>query len=199
MITNPSEKREITHTIKRLSATLRAPNIVMLIATLGNDGPFMGCASFLKAVPPPSNEHRMHIFRPSAFHQGHNFKSLMDWTDCEVDEMHSGLNTELLETIMVHQQQQREELMGNQPYIMLGPIWVLSEYRSRGVSSKLIYKGFDMSRDARVPLLLSGVFPNAKPAYLHLGFETLEGYDGLMMWWPEMIARGKVKGGRLVY
>ncbi len=141
----------------------------------------------------------MHIFRPSAFHQGHNFKRLMDWTDCEVDEMHSGLNTELLETIMVHQQQQREELMENQSYIMLGPIWVLSEYRSRGVSSKLIYEGFNMSRDARVPLLLSGVFPNAKPAYLHLGFETLEGYDGLMIWWPDMIARGKVEGGRLVY
>jgi hypothetical protein len=67
------------------------------------------------------------------------------------------------------------------------------------VSSKLISKGFDMARDSRVPLLLSGVFPNAKPGYLHLGFEPLEGYDDLMIWFPETIARGKVRDGRLVY
>ncbi|PMD33553.1 hypothetical protein L207DRAFT_605250 [Hyaloscypha variabilis F] len=200
MITKPSEKTYTADTVKRLSATLGAPNVTMLVVTtLGNESQFMGCAAFLKAVLTPSNEHPMHIFRPSAFHRGHNFKKLMSWTDREVDEMHKGMNTELLETILEHQQRQREKLMGSQPYVMLGPIWVPNEYRSRGVSSKLISKGFDMARDSRVPLLLSGVFPNAKPAYLHLGFEPLEGYDDLMIWFPQTIARGKVQDGRLVY
>ncbi len=64
---------------------------------------------------------------------------------------------------------------------------------------KLIHEGFNMSREACVPLLLSGVFPNAAPAYLHLRFQRLEGYGDLMIWWPEGIAKGTVKGGRLVY
>ncbi len=190
--------REIEHTAKRLSATLKAPNVTMLIATLGDNGLFMGCAAFLKAGRMP-NEHHMHIFQPAAFHQGHNFKKLMGWTDKEVDEMHSGINMGLLEEMMERTQLKREELMGNQLYVMLGPIWVSNEYRSRGVGSKLVYEGFKMSRDAGVPLLLSGVFPNAAPAYLHLGFERLEGCDDLMIWWPQGIARRKVEGDRLVY
>jgi GNAT superfamily N-acetyltransferase len=144
----------------------------------------------------------MHILRPAAFRPGrgsHNFQGLMGWTNAEVDEMHSDLDINLLESIMADHQSQRERLMGSdRPYIMLGPIWVSSEYRSRGVGGKLIEKGFAMAQDAGVPLLLSGVFPNALPAYLHLGFEPLEGYGDLMVWWPQGVPKARLEGGKLV-
>jgi len=148
------------------------PGTYLVKATdTGNNDEFLGFAGWQT----PERKPLMNLFRRDAVDKL-NFAKRVGWTEGEVEEMWSNVDTSLCDAALGGYDAVRHEIMDDEGHWFLAPLWVFPEHQGQGVAGLLLRHVMAIadSYSPPQPMYLEA-HPTARPIYERLGWVGCEG------------------------
>lgn len=179
-----------------MAPCLDEPGVRLIKATLSPSSPSFDAEHPHRIIghagwqTPERNAQRILSFwrRDTASQLG--WRARTGWTDEEEDELWAGVDVEKWDAGFLRFDRIREERMEGRRHWFLAPLWVVPEYRGRGLAGLLLRDVTDIA-DAEDPptVVYLEAMKEARPLYARHGFEDVEGEgEGVVMvrWGPKV-------------
>lgn len=170
----PSKEIREQRLAKRLEAFVLNPHLVHSLKAVDvKTGELMGFAGW--HVPVPKEDFVNMWSVPSHVQRG--LREQPGWSQEDVEEMWKGVLTEKYNAEFDMYDKVRAEEMGDEQHWFLAPLFVFEQFRGRGVGSLLMQYAIDLAdrHDPPQAMVLEAM-PNARPVYMHYGFEPPESF-----------------------
>ncbi|CAI6336115.1 unnamed protein product [Periconia digitata] len=104
----------------------------------------------------------------------YDWKTLMNWTDADVEDLWVGIDFEAWDGEMARHDEARKGFLGDEKHWYLAPLLIFPEWQGKGVGSRLLRWAIDQAdkADPIMPLWLESA-PTARGVYLNWGFEPV--------------------------
>jgi GNAT superfamily N-acetyltransferase len=162
----PDHSTRVKRLAKRFLPTFRTPHIYFVKAVLMSTGEIVGIAGWTA----PGNKGIHNIYRRSAIDY-YGWKEMMGWTDEEIDEMWSNVSEENWNVAFGKADDERKEILGDEPHWYLAPLFTWPGYQGRGIGKRLLDWAIEQADKTEpvTPMYLESA-PSARAVYMHCGF-----------------------------